>query len=92
MVVDDREYVATCGYGEWLPGVLPHHGQPIAVSTAAAWTDESTLEMRAAVLGTPFIQTLALRLGDGHIDVSLDLNVSFGPTHLGTATAAPTPS
>jgi hypothetical protein len=37
---------------------------------------------------------MALRLGDGRIDVSLDLNASFGPTHLGTATAtaAPAPS
>jgi CubicO group peptidase (beta-lactamase class C family) len=92
MVVDGSDYVAPCGYGEWLPGLLAHHGQPAAVCSAAAWTDESRLEVRTAVLGTPFVQILGLRLGDGSIDVSLDLNASFGPTHVGTATAAPKPS
>jgi hypothetical protein len=45
--------------------------------------------VRVIALGTPFVLTLTLRIAGEHIDVSADVNVAFGPTHLGDAVAVP---
>jgi CubicO group peptidase (beta-lactamase class C family) len=75
------------GYHEWLPATMTRYGQAADIATAAAWTDESTVVAVIAALGTPFVQTLTLRLEDSQLRVALDQNVSFGPTHLGEAVA-----
>ncbi len=77
------------GFGEWVPGVSNYRGEPAEVASAAAWTDESTLVARMVAVGTPFVSTVTLRLADGRIGVTLDLNVFFGPTRLVDATAVP---
>jgi CubicO group peptidase (beta-lactamase class C family) len=84
-----REGVMPLGYGEWLPGMAEDHGQLVDVAAAAAWTDESTLDVRVAFVGTPFVWTLTLVLDAENIGVRVDANVAFGDTHLGDGIATP---
>jgi CubicO group peptidase (beta-lactamase class C family) len=90
--VAGRDRTIGLGYGEWVPGVLALIGRPADVASAAAWVDESRLVANTITLGTPFATTLTLTVVDGGIEVSLDQNVSFGPTHLGHGTARPVTS
>ncbi|MBX6750407.1 MAG: serine hydrolase, partial [Micromonosporaceae bacterium] len=82
-----QERTVVFGYDEWVPGVLSLGWQSVDVASAAAWVDESRLVARTVTLGSPYTRTLALELVDGGLEVTLDLSVSFGPTHLGHATA-----
>jgi hypothetical protein len=73
------------GHKQWLHSTIQH----IEVAGAAAWRDESTLEARVAQLGTPFVRTLVVHLADDHLELTLDQNVAFDDTHVGTAIARP---
>jgi CubicO group peptidase (beta-lactamase class C family) len=69
------------GYGVWAPGTSEHEGQPTEVASAAAWSDESTLDIRVVYLGTPFVMIVAIHVVDDGLEVKLGANVSFDPGH-----------
>ncbi|MCF4123182.1 beta-lactamase family protein [Antribacter sp. KLBMP9083] len=90
LVLEDRvrgaDHLLTLGHGGWVAGTTEVEGGPADVAGAYAWADDSTLEARVHFLGTPFAWTFTLRFTGETVALSIDQNVSFGPTHLLDAT------
>ncbi|ACZ29294.1 beta-lactamase [Xylanimonas cellulosilytica DSM 15894] len=87
IVVDVGPLRGHARYGAW--GTTTDGGVVPTTSSAYAWTDDRTLEVRVAGLGMPFVWTIRLVVAaDGaSIDVAVDQNVSFGARELVRATA-----
>lgn len=87
VVLDAGPLSCRAAYGRWAETTGDELGRPL--SAAYAWTDGSTLEVRVAGLGTPFVWTvrLAFAADAESVDVTIDQNVSFVATELLRATA-----
>ncbi|WP_425955295.1 serine hydrolase domain-containing protein [Xylanimonas sp. McL0601] len=88
VVLDAGPLQARAAYGTWAERPEPD-SDGLGVAATYGWTDEQTLEVRVAGLGTPFVWTARLAYAaDGRgVELSVDQNVSFDATALLRATA-----
>ena len=88
----DDGVVLEAGHGVWVPGHVPtahvaldpHHpvrAEPMVA--AAAWPSPDTMRVIVRLHETPFALTLTVAFGETDVAVSADVNVAFGPIHLG---------
>ncbi|QEO15715.1 beta-lactamase family protein [Agromyces intestinalis] len=83
-------FTVAAGHHEWVPGLAPLEHTFGPVVSSAAWVDETTLVVRIIAVETPFSRTFTLRFdADGAgLALTVDQNVSFGPTRLVEARGA----
>lgn len=89
---DDGRHVIHCGKGDWhigktdMPGNVLHHYRyfPIMdVAGTAAWTDESTLELKWAFLNMPFVDTITCRFIENKLVYQRSVNINSPNTNNG---------
>ncbi|GAB3605919.1 hypothetical protein GCM10027413_13280 [Conyzicola nivalis] len=83
-VVDGRGTdVIACTAGGWTPGesALLADG-PAPVAAAGAWADDDSYVVTLFLTTTPFSLTLVFDFRDDEVTLTIEQNVSFGPTRL----------
>ncbi|WP_344101316.1 serine hydrolase [Myceligenerans crystallogenes] len=76
------EHGFALGVGEWVRQTADLGDGPAEVACAAAWAEPDLLVAHLVSVATPFTTTLTLRFDGDEVTAWMDLNVSFGETHV----------
>ena len=71
-----------CGSSAWRKGItaLDEHTRASKVAARGAWTGEDIYTVRLCFYETPFLQTVTCRFAGDQLTLTIQQNVSFGPT------------